>query len=88
MLLPEELGKELENKGIYPIQEGAKVSEEISKPAIDALNYFRDQQVDGIILGCTEIPILLGDKVYDSDIINPSKLIAEKVIKETLIVKQ
>ncbi|KKR27673.1 MAG: hypothetical protein UT60_C0041G0011, partial [candidate division CPR2 bacterium GW2011_GWD2_39_7] len=34
--------------------------------------------------GCTEIPLLLGDKANESDIINPSQLIAEAVISKVL----
>jgi len=86
VLLSEKISKALEDEGIYPVQEGAKISEELARPALIALNSLRDQGVDGIILGCTEIPILLGDVANDSDVINPSQLIAEKAIKEALFV--
>jgi aspartate racemase len=83
VFLPENMQKELEDEGIYPIQEGATVAE-VNKVAFTAVDYFRDQKVDGIILGCTEIPILLGTEANAPDIINPSQLLAEAAIKRSL----
>ena len=83
--LPEDLSKRLDDEGVYPIQEGAEVSE-VNNIAFEAVKYFRSQEVDGIILGCTEIPILLGKSANDSDIINPSQLLAEAVVEKALII--
>jgi len=83
VILPKEIIEELENKGIYEVQEGGN-PKEFSKVALDAVDYLRKQNVDGIILGCTEIPLLLGDKANEPDIINPSQLLAEAAIKKAL----
>lgn len=83
ILLPEKLGEKLDNEGIYEVQEGEN-PQKVSKVACDAINYFRKQKVDGIILGCTEIPLLLGNQADKPDIINPSQLLAEAAIKKAL----
>jgi aspartate racemase len=49
--------------------------------AKDAVTFLRQKSVDGIILGCTEIPLLLGEKANESDLINPLALLAEKAVE-------
>jgi aspartate racemase len=84
VVLPKELSERLDNEGVYQIQEGATLAE-INNVAHEAIEYLRKQKVDGIILGCTEIPILLGDVANDSDIINPSQLLAEAAVEKALV---
>jgi aspartate racemase len=54
---------------------------QIHHAAEEALELLRQREVDGIILGCTEIPLLLGKKVNESDLINPLELLAEATVK-------
>ncbi len=49
--------------------------------AENAVMFLRQKNVDGIILGCTEIPLLLGDKANEPDLINPAALLAEAAVK-------
>lgn len=81
--IPEELSRKLDEEGVWPLQEGAK-ARNVSAPAHEAVAYLREQKVDGIIIGCTEIPLLLGGVADDSDIINPSQLLAEAAVKKAL----
>jgi aspartate/glutamate racemase len=37
--------------------------------------------VDGVVLGCTEIPLLLGDKAEAKDLVNPVALLAEAAVR-------
>jgi aspartate racemase len=62
---------------IIALMEG-RVFEGAAEEAVDAL---RQRGVDGIILGCTEIPLLLGNKENESDLINPTALLAEASVK-------
>jgi aspartate/glutamate racemase len=62
---------------IKALMEGAKTHH----AAEEALEVLRQRKVDGIILGCTEIPLLLGKKVNESDVINPLELLAEATVK-------
>jgi aspartate racemase len=49
-----------------------------ARAAVDAL---RARAVDGIVLGCTEIPLLLGDAATADDLINPAALLAEATVR-------
>jgi aspartate racemase len=51
------------------------------KAAEDAVATLRQRGVDGIILGCTEIPLLLGEKANEPDLISPIVLLAEAAVK-------
>jgi len=50
--------------------------------ALQAVEELRDRGVDGIILGCTEIPLLLGAAAEAVDLINPAQLLAETAVRE------
>ena len=41
----------------------------------------RGRGVDGIVLGCTEIPLLLGGAAEGGDLINPAQLLAESAVE-------
>ena len=50
----------------------------VARQAVDAL---RARGVDGVILGCTEIPLLLGGEADAPDLINPAQLLAEATVR-------
>ncbi|MDQ6693692.1 MAG: amino acid racemase [Chloroflexota bacterium] len=54
------------------------------KAAVDAVHWLRSRRVDGVILGCTEIPLLLGNNAHAPDLINPAYLLAEAAVKFSL----
>ena len=66
--------------GIQAIMEGreGKVEAEAARTAVDEL---RARGVDAVILGCTEIPLLLGDEAEAADLINPAALLAEAAVR-------
>jgi len=49
-----------------------------------AIADLRNKKVDGIIPGCTEIPLLLGKEMDAADLINPAQLLAEAAVKFAL----
>lgn len=49
--------------------------------ALEAVDTLRSRGVDGVILGCTEIPLLLGQSTEAPDLINPLQLLAEAAVK-------
>jgi aspartate racemase len=49
--------------------------------ALEAIEELRGRGVDGIILGCTEIPLLLGEAAGAPDLINPAELLAEAAVR-------
>jgi aspartate racemase len=52
--------------------------------ALAAVDTVRAQGVDGVVLGCTEIPLLLGQKAEAGDLINPAALLAQSAVKHAL----
>lgn len=58
--------------------------DEATAVALKAVEELRMRGVDGIILGCTEIPLLLGETIHAADLINPSQLLAETAVRKAL----
>jgi aspartate racemase len=52
-----------------------------SVAACAAVDELRHRGVDGVVLGCTEIPLLLGDGADAPDLINPAQLLAEAAVR-------
>lgn len=52
--------------------------------ARDAVAALRKRGVDGVILGCTEIPLLLREAGDAPDLINPTQMIAERAVKAAM----
>lgn len=80
--VPAKLTEELDH-AIFAVMEG-KEDEESRRTAIRAIEYFRQKNIDVIILGCTELPILLGEKADEENILNPSELLAEAAVKKSI----
>ena len=60
-----------------------RTSVEETAVALRAVEELRDRGVDGIILGCTEIPLLLGAAAEAVDLINPAQLLAETAVRNS-----
>ena len=75
----ETIGDDLQNRlnaAITAFVEG-KHSDHSAEEAITELH---GRGVDGIILGCTEIPLLLGETANQPNLINPLELLAEAAV--------
>lgn len=83
VVITKEMSDKLDDEGVYPLQEGMLLKD-IKPVAKEIVSYLRTQRVDGVILGCTEIPILLGEAANDPDILNPNQLLAEAVVEKCL----
>ncbi len=46
-----------------------------------AVATLRAAQVDGVVLGCTEIPLLLGEEAEATDLVSPLALLAEAAVR-------
>jgi aspartate racemase len=49
-----------------------------------AVDLLRARGVDGVIPGCTEIPLLLGEAADAQDLVNPVQLLAEAAVREAV----
>lgn len=68
---------------IQAVMEGRDAKEHTlaARAAVDVL---RERVVDAVVLGCTEIPLLLGDDSDAPDLINPVALLAEAAVQFSL----
>lgn len=68
------------DKSILSLMAGAEGPQE-QATAQEAVAALREQDADGIILGCTEIPLLLREYGVAPDLINPAELLAEAAVR-------
>ncbi|HEV8506727.1 MAG TPA: amino acid racemase [Chitinophagaceae bacterium] len=68
------------DKTIFSVMEG-RDDENDRAIMLEALTELRNKNVDGIIPGCTEIPLILGKEMDASDLVNPVQLLAEAAVK-------
>ena len=66
--------------GIRAVMEGREGGAEAAA-ASDAVGSLRAAGVDGVVLGCTEIPLLLGEASEARDLVNPLALLAEATVR-------
>jgi aspartate racemase len=66
--------------GIQAVMEGRDGAVEAGA-ARDAVDALRAHRVDGAVLGCTEIPLLLGGDAEAKDLVNPAALLAEAAVR-------
>jgi aspartate racemase len=72
------------NVAVMRMQEG-RANVEDTQAVREAVAYLRARQVDGIIPGCTELPLLLGTDADVPDLINPAQLLAEAAVRFALV---
>jgi aspartate racemase len=68
---------------IFRLMEGRDDAEPAAA-ARRAVAALRARGVEGVVLGCTEIPLLLRESADEADLINPAQLLAEAAVRATL----
>jgi len=66
--------------GIQAVMEGREAKEHTAA-ARTAVDELRARGVDAVVLGCTEIPLLLGDERDAPDLIDPAALLADAAVR-------
>jgi aspartate racemase len=66
--------------GIQAVMEGREGKDE-REAARDAVRALQARPVDAVLLGCTEIPLLLGDESDAPGLISPAALLAEAAVR-------
>jgi aspartate racemase len=69
--------------GIRALMEGTN-DKEHTAAALAAVGDLRARSVDAVLLGCTEIPLLLGDEVEAPDLVSPAALLADAAVRFAL----
>ena len=71
------------DRAIAGLMEG-RTGPESSAVAHEAVDTLRGRGVDGVILGCTEIPLLLGEAAGAPDLLNPAEVLAEATVRHAI----
>ncbi len=71
------------NAAIVGLWEGRENADS-TRVVREAIATLRARNVDGIILGCTELPLLLHEYADEPDLINPAQLLAEAAVRYAL----
>jgi aspartate racemase len=71
------------NIAVNKVQEGRADADD-TRALVATLDFLRARKVDGIILGCTELPFLLPAGIAEPDLINPAEYLAEAAIRFAL----
>lgn len=71
------------DRSIIAVMEGREGPEDRAA-TMEAVHALRAKGVDGIVLGCTEIPLLMGAAADAHDLINPTALLAEAAVRYAL----
>ncbi|HEY5745777.1 MAG TPA: amino acid racemase [Chryseolinea sp.] len=69
---------------IMRVMEGRDTAEDHAI-ALEVVYQLRNQNVDGIIPGCTEIPLLLKENLDDIGFVHPIQLLAEAAVKQAMV---
>jgi aspartate racemase len=55
-----------------------------SEAVRDAVSTLRARGVDAVLLGCTELPLVLGEEAEAPDLVNPAALLAEAAVRHAI----
>ena len=66
--------------GIRAVAEGRETGAH-ARAARSGVEILRTVPVDGVVLGCTEIPLLLGEDAEAKDLVSPAALLAEAAVR-------
>jgi aspartate racemase len=71
------------DRAIFRLMEGRDDNEgrRLARVAVERL---RGRRVEGIVMGCTELPLLLREHAEAADLVNPAQLLAEAAVRLAL----
>jgi aspartate racemase len=84
VMVPEKIDREIVNAVIYDELARDIVNPESKKRYLDIMDRLKDQGVQGIVLGCTEIPLLIKEGDFDLPLFNTTVIHARAAIDFSL----
>ena len=81
VMVPDEKDRKLVHEIIYQELVLGKIVAESKATCLRVINEFKDQGVEGVILGCTEIPLLIGQEDVDIPVFDTTKIHAEAAVQ-------
>lgn len=90
IIIPEEEELELIHSSIYTVKGNTGMSREEAKATVfGVLDNLRQRGIEGLILGCTEIPLLISQAdVEDMPVFDSTDILVEATLREALPVEQ
>lgn len=85
VMIPKENDRNLVHEIIYQELVKGEIHEVSKKGYLRIIEDLRGRGAQGVILGCTEIPLLIGPKDIDIPLFNTTKIHAEKAVELSLI---
>jgi len=83
LLLPDKNSRELTNKIILNILEGKRLKKD-KEALLKIVQEFKTKGAEAIVLGCTELPLLIKQKEIDIPIFDTIKVLADSTIKYSI----
>ena len=84
VMIPEKMERERVHRVIYDELCCGIVKSQSKSDFITIINNLKEKGAEGVILGCTEIPMLIEQKDLDIRVFDSMKLHAEAIVKEML----
>lgn len=84
VIVPDQKGRDLVHDIIYTELVRGDIKIESKKIYLDIIADLKAKGAQGIILGCTEIPLLIGQEDTDIPLFNTTKIHAEKTVELSL----
>lgn len=84
MIVPDENDQENINSIIFNELVTGKITEPSSKSMIKVIQKLKDSCCDAVILGCTEIPLVINSKNSPLPVIDSTRLLARKALKHSI----
>ena len=85
VLVPDEKDREIINSIIYDELCVGIVNEESKQKYMSIINSLLDEGAEGVILGCTEIPLLVSEKDFDVPVFDTTKIHALAAVNRAII---
>lgn len=84
VIVPDQKDRDLVHEIIYKELVRGEITLASKKIYLEIIDTLRAKGAQGIILGCTEIPLLIGDEDTDIPLFNTTKIHAEKTVEIAL----
>ena len=81
-MTPEKDVREKINKIIFDELTYGKITEESTKYFSEVIDWLKDKGCDAVVLGCTEIPLIVADGVSSMPTLDSTRLLARAALRE------
>lgn len=68
---------------VYGIKANSKATKEVSRTLLDAVSILKDEGCEAVVLGCTELPLVLDDSTSPLPVVDPTEALARALIRAT-----